>query len=90
VPHNAWPEDACEQINSPWESGRPLGGDELPAARLSGGGAPAGNRTRCTVLIKDQAIIRVTTYRVPKGSYVVAGATEFCVTQNSLNDGGAA
>jgi hypothetical protein len=36
-----------------------------------------------------RAIIRVTTYQVPKGSYVVVEATEFCVTHNPLNDGGA-
>ena len=36
-----------------------------------------------------QASIQVTTYRVAKGSYVVVGATEFCVTRNPLNGGGA-
>ena len=35
------------------------------------------------------AIIRVTTYRVPKGSYVVVEATEFCATHNPLKGGGA-
>jgi hypothetical protein len=35
------------------------------------------------------AIIRVTTYRVPKDSYVVVGATEFRVTNNPRNGGGA-
>jgi hypothetical protein len=36
-----------------------------------------------------QAIIRVTTYRIPKGSYVVVGVTEFCMTHNPPNGGGA-
>ena len=36
------------------------------------------------------ASIQVTTYGVPKGSYVVVGATEFwCVIHSSLNGGGA-
>ncbi len=35
------------------------------------------------------AMIRATTYRVPKGSYVVVGATEFCVTNNPPNGRGA-
>lgn len=49
---------------------------------LSGWTYPSKNHF---VYSSPQTSIQVTTYRVPKGSYVVVGATEFCVTHNPVS-----